>query len=690
MDLFLISMPIGDMTQPYTAMPSLAGHLRPRGFDVEQRDYGVEFAHYWSRPGHIERLWADLLAAVEEIEQDGIGQAGWEDYVDLRLLCEQLKPVIGSFMECLLELRSKSIIDDLGLLSRRLRLLTNFQTLLGICERRGMPRPTSFQALSRAEAMTALDAPPFVYESFIADRLVPDMVAAQPLMVGISITYPRQLFPSLLACAALRKALPQTKIVLGGAYLSTIIETFFERREIHGLWDYIIEGEGETALLKLLESGGKLVQLSQVPNLVYQRAGMVLRSAERHEEDIHALNTPDYRGLNIRSYLAPQTVFLLPVARGCYMRCTFCSISYATRGYRTRTGPEIAQDIRRVQSHFGPGEAVNFNFSIDVMAPKHIKEMSQAIGEAGLDIVWDAELRFDNTLSSEIIGMMKRAGCRHIRFGLESAVDRVRELMDKRIRMNRVSEILDDCRREDIKTSAMVIIGFPGETEDEARQTFQFLFDNSHRIRFFALNIFSVSRGSIIAAHPENFDVDLTARDDRFVQPSWDFKIRSGITTEQARELHSEFKAKLIEKYPLADEGFSVGIGGAFTFLTTAHWTWNDLALQDGAATGGDATLAVGAHSVPMLSPRIEKFVARWAYDGSEPLRTDDEILYLATPNYSLLKIEGEAIKVLSSIDGTRSIREITNEVFADDSDDAVSEVCDFLESLRDSKVLGF
>lgn len=47
--------------------------------------------------------------------------------------------------------------------------------------------------------------------------------------------------------------------------------------------------------------------------------------------------------------------------------------------------------------------------------------------------------------------------------------------------------------------------------------------------------------------------------------------------------------------------------------------------------------------------------MARWAYDGSEPLRTVDEILYLATPNYSLLKIEGDAIRVLSSIYGARS-----------------------------------
>src|SRR5262249_746104 len=158
--------------------------------------------------------------------------------------------------------------------------------------------------------------------------------------------------------------------------------------------DYLVEGEGETALLGITDVlDGKCAE-DTIPNLIYQVHGKVTRSrVTRYEEDIHALGTPDFRGLNIDDYFAPTPVFLLPVARGCYMGCTFCAVSFATSGYRSRTGQEIVGDIRAIQHQFGADVAYNFNFSIDVMAPKHLGLMSAALIDSGLAIRWDAEIR---------------------------------------------------------------------------------------------------------------------------------------------------------------------------------------------------------------------------------------------------------------------------------------------------------
>jgi radical SAM superfamily enzyme YgiQ (UPF0313 family) len=687
MKVMLVSMPIGDMTQPYTSLPSLTAHLRPAGFDVVQRDYGVDFAHYWSDPSRFPTLMDVLARDIREQESGTLQLDAWEDYVDAKVLESQLQPYAQCLDRTFAELKDEEILGDLWRLAHRLQLLAAYQHVLALVERREFPNRSPFQALSRADGLAFIQNPPQLYRRFIEERVVPDVTAETPDVLGISITYPRQFFPSLVLCAAIRRVLPRTKLVLGGAYFSTVAETLYENPELQRWWDYAVVGEGETALRRLLDVLGGAGDLEDVPNLIFQRNGMVHRPERRFEEDIHALQTPDFRGLNLDAYLAPRTVFLLPVARGCYMRCTFCSISYATMGYRCRTGETVVQDIRNVQEQVGAVTARSFNFSIDVMAPKHLREMALAISEAKLGITWDAEIRLDRTLTSEIIHLMREAGCQHLRFGLESAVDRIRELMDKRIQIDRVREILADCRREGIKASTMLIVGFPGETEAEAEQTFRFVYDNNDLIRFFALNVYTVSRGSIIASNPELFGITLSPMGKRLVQPSWDFTVDEGIPTNRARELATEFRHRLLERYPLADEGFSVGIGGAFTFLVCERWSWEELLRIDAQALGTEGDQSVGPDSVIRLHPHAHVFTSPYQYDGEGVSQSTVPTTYIAiTHRQRLLSLDPVAACAIAHLDGMRTVAELSKLVEADGREVTTAGLCHFFDRLREAQ----
>jgi anaerobic magnesium-protoporphyrin IX monomethyl ester cyclase len=685
----LISMPVGDLTQPYTSLPTLTAQLRRAGVHTEQKDFGIEFARYWLMPSRLPRLLAVLRDRIGEIEARGPSSADWETYVDLKVLAAQFSGR-GRPDELLEALRDPAILEDVPRLSRLLRLLGGFQSLIAVAERDAFAPATSFHAATRDQAQRAIRDPHFLYGDFVADALVPEIAADPPSLLGISVTYPRQLYPALVACAAIRRAAPATRIVLGGAYLSTVVETFLERPEVGDLWDFVVDGEGESALVGLVQALAEGGTLERIPNLIYQQDRAPIRSnRQRYEENIHALATPDFTGLNLDSYFAPEIVFLLPVARGCYMRCTFCAISYATSGYRCRTGPEIVGDIRRVQEQFGKCRAAKFNFSIDVMAPKHLDAMATAMAEADLGISWDAEIRLDSTLRSEIIQRMRAAGCKHLRFGLESAVDRVREMMDKRVKIARVEEILRDCRAQDIKASTMLIVGFPGETEQEARETFRFVRDRANVIRFYALSVFTVSRGSIIAERPQDFGVNLRPRPDRFVQPSWDFTVTSGLTTDQARTLAGEFQRRLKEAYPLADEGFSVGIGGSFTFLVADRWSWQELLVLDHGQAAGQVW--EGEDSVLELSARVDLIRSPWLLppppDRAAHPQADEEAIYVTTTDNNLLRLTSASARLLEEVDGQRTVAEIAASTLSAEAagDDAAlwsREVASFLSSL--------
>jgi anaerobic magnesium-protoporphyrin IX monomethyl ester cyclase len=687
MNLYLFSMPLGDLTQPYTSLPSLTGHLRPRGINVTQRDFGIDFAHYWAHPDRFPKLCEGLSNAVLEVEERPVTTGEWEDYVDLKILERQIAPFKDCLYASLKQLQAPEIVEDVWTLSKLLRLMTAYQSLLSFTERQAFFPMATFQALSREGGVSAIEHPPELYGRFLSEFMLPKIKEAAPDLIGITITYPKMLYPSLVACAALKRSFPQVPIVLGGAYFSTVAETIHERPELQPYWDFAINGEGETALTRLLEvldGGGAGGSLAEVPNLIYQEEGAVRRSVKHHDEDLPALNTPDFRGLNLEEYFAPQTVFLLPVARGCYMRCTFCAVSYATQVYRCRSGEQIVQDIKTLQEQFGVERARHFSFSIDVMAPKHLNQMAQALYDAKLDVVWDAEIRFERSLRSEIISLMAASGCRHLRFGLESASDRILGLMDKHIDIKRVREILEDCRREGIKASTMVIIGFPGETEAEATETFRFIYDNNDKIRFYTLHVYTVSRGSIIEHRPEDFGVQVTLRDDRLIQPSWDFKILRGIPTARARELAGEFRLKLLERYPLADEGFSVGIGGAFTFLVSARWKWEDLLRFDAEdlAQTTAAKKMLDSTSVPNISPRTVTFDSPFSFNGETLRRSPEAITYLVTARHNVVRMDGESAEVIRCVDGRRSIQEISRLLAAEADEQALEELCAFFSQL--------
>ena len=77
-----------------------------------------------------------------------------------------------------------------------------------------------------------------------------------------------------------------------------------------------------------------------------------------HVEDIDALPTPDFAGLDFKDYLAPYPVLPILTGKGCYFnRCKFCDIPYinhiSRKAYRLRDVDKIATDINTLADRFG-------------------------------------------------------------------------------------------------------------------------------------------------------------------------------------------------------------------------------------------------------------------------------------------------------------------------------------------------
>ena len=89
-------------------------------------------------------------------------------------------------------------------------------------------------------------------------------------------------------------------------------------------------------------------------------------------------------------------------------------------------------------------------------------------------IVWMAQLS-TKMVNSQLLSLMKQAGCVHVEYGFESGSQRVLDLMNKKVTVAQNIYAADLSRKAKIRFQGNFIVGYPGETESDFNQTIQFI-----------------------------------------------------------------------------------------------------------------------------------------------------------------------------------------------------------------------
>jgi hypothetical protein len=150
-------------------------------------------------------------------------------------------------------------------------------------------------------------------------------------------------------------------------------------------------------------------------------------------------------------------------------------------------------------------------FSVDAIAPAHLRRLAQAIVANGLQIHWSAELRLEKSLLKGMAQELRDAGCVAISFGYESGTQRILNLINKGVQLGQVPELLRELSRVGIAAQMMGFIGFPSETSDEARGTFEFLLQNRDSWTLAGIGDFILTPGAIVAKQFANFGIQSVA-----------------------------------------------------------------------------------------------------------------------------------------------------------------------------------
>lgn len=294
-------------------------------------------------------------------------------------------------------------------------------------------------------------------------------------------------------------------VIIGGPYFAQS-DVAKEWATIDGA-TAVASGEIELELPDILRSVWRGESLSKASGLWTSAGGGKLRGTRREPlQSLNAVPFPDYSDFVWENY--PNRIAPIVTGRGCgWGVCRFCSdvTSTAGRTFRSRTPQNVLDEIRR---HFEQYGVQLFAFT-DLKLNSDIgvwHAIIERILEAAPGCRWigavhvDAEGRHRpaNGLTEEELKRASESGCVRLTTGLESGSQRVLNEMKKGSKLEVTSQFLERAARSQISVRCTVIVGYPGESTHDARETAHFLKRHYGHVERVSLNRFQIITGTSI------------------------------------------------------------------------------------------------------------------------------------------------------------------------------------------------
>ncbi|MEM3641973.1 MAG: radical SAM protein [Candidatus Bathyarchaeia archaeon] len=290
----------------------------------------------------------------------------------------------------------------------------------------------------------------------------------------VGITSATLTYKSALKIAKISKeVLPRCITVLGGCHA-----TFWDVNALNECphLDVIVRKEGEITFLDLLSKLKNKENLDEVQGVTFRKGDRIIRNEDRpYIENLDDLPFPAHHLLNLNSYIKVGKL-IIPVmtSRGCVYWCDFCTaVRMFGRKYRMRSPKNVVDELEFLYNKYGADQFTFYDdaFTVD---PRRVEDICEEILRRKLQIQWDCEKRVD-MVNKPLLEKMKKAGCIAVWFGVESGSQMIIDQMHKKFKIDQTRNAFKLAHEVGLMTVASVILGFPGETEETAWETINFV-----------------------------------------------------------------------------------------------------------------------------------------------------------------------------------------------------------------------
>jgi radical SAM superfamily enzyme YgiQ (UPF0313 family) len=293
-------------------------------------------------------------------------------------------------------------------------------------------------------------------------------------VVGVTTTTAS--YQAALATASAFKSLSipgvEFTTVFGGPHASADAEIVLERNQ--GTVDYVVVGEGEIVMTEFLH---RFPRVCSTPGLAFWHNVSVNFNpppALLNESQLDSIPLT-FEGDSISGTPGKFGHVTYVSARGCPLKCAFCSVS--NQKIRARSVARVCKDIRQLVELGFSRIAIEDNFFAHT--PRRTDELCGALAElrrGGLEFSWDCQTRVESMDREGLVPLLERAGAEAVYLGVESLVPRHLEYLNKAPNPERYLErlnrkVVPALLESNVSCYINLQFGLPGETDEDHTET---------------------------------------------------------------------------------------------------------------------------------------------------------------------------------------------------------------------------
>ena len=327
----------------------------------------------------------------------------------------------------------------------------------------------------------------FKYESFnslykefllkiVEEKFIPDIV-------GISTLFSTSYYNMLDIAKISKQCFTDALIIAGGGIPTNLYKKIFEDSVY---FDALCFGEGEKPLLELLKAKDKKKYFIKSPNWITKEKSIkeetfkydfITNLDEIPFYDYEILDSYELKPTmqNYFNYNLEGHIFSYMTSRGCPYHCSFCA-SHTVHGRKMRfhSIERIKDDFLILKNKFNV-KIINFLDDHLIYNSERMEKIIENANNIGLQLYFQNGIALAS-LTFNMLTTLKKTGVTDLVLPVESGSSKVlKKIMHKPASLKMATQVVNDCRKLNIDTNINILIGLPGETQQDIEDTRIFL-----------------------------------------------------------------------------------------------------------------------------------------------------------------------------------------------------------------------
>ncbi|MFH1422196.1 MAG: radical SAM protein [Planctomycetota bacterium] len=316
-------------------------------------------------------------------------------------------------------------------------------------------------------------------------EIINDIFRFKPDLIGFSIVTLQ--FPYALRLAkAIKEKKSRVPVIAGGVHATMVPEEILKTKA----FDYVCVGEGEFSLLALIDAMERGEDTGKISGIWKRINDKIISNPVGPFPELSVLPKVDYTICDFQHLINVKKGWVSIMAgRGCPFMCSYCFNHRIVDRYRKELCKRVSElryvrfyppqtvvsEISHLATMYSGVKMLIFDDDIFTLNKNYVREFCTLYRESQIQIplTVNAHVRF---FDEETAKSLAEAGCKIVKFGLESGSSRIRrEVLRRYMSNSQIEKAFGIAHKYSLHSSAFLMLGLPKEKKEDMLATVNLL-----------------------------------------------------------------------------------------------------------------------------------------------------------------------------------------------------------------------